>query len=815
MKSRFFPYRILAVAALFAFYALLPACEKSAPYLPSAGNSVKVTTALNIKMPESVSYDKETKTFTAPAIANSPYAATPGYLTGALVTLSGDGLETLSLRVDINNAVASFSVQPGQYLVTVVVYTSLGFNFFGQTSVYLHSGDNGTITIVMDVNAPPTSIQVSASNLQPKVGEEVILTCSTSDLDGDPIAYSWSGPEGFSGSGPVVNYTPLAEGTYTFVCVADDGHGGALSGSVSILATEEGGTSPGPDDGGGGGGPPPADTDGDGIIDLYDNCPFTANLDQADTDTDGVGNACDNCPAKANSTQLDSDKDGLGDSCDNCPFTPNPSQIDSDKDGVGDACETGPSDADADGIPDVSDNCPLTPNPAQADNDADGLGDACDNCPAISNVGQADADGDGVGDVCDNCPVNANPTQVDSDGDGIADACDNCPAVYNLDQADADLDGIGDACELITGVVLPDANLNACIQNWALIKGYVYIPQMIDLGCGAPYSNPVPGPIADFTGIDVFTNINFVGVGQVNLAADLTVLSTLPVLNTLNLSDLQIDTYSRVNVLANLTSMTLYDVTSSSPTEVMSFVSPMPTLSTLNISSSGAAPAKFDLTSICTGAPNMSLLYMSSNTNIAGTLADVGCLTVLDTLYADFSSLSGDLSGLAGSPIKTLNARASGVIGDLAGLAGLSLTFLNLSDTAIWGDISSLAGIPLQRLFLNNDFDVTGNLSSLIGMPLDGLGVGTTSITTDMAPLASIPTITYLEVWAMSGGTLLNVDTLSTLTSATMLHFGSNAGTSCAAYTSLIAALGSPPVNIDFTYVYPNVPSPGVNCTLP
>lgn len=39
-----------------------------------------------------------------------------------------------------------------------------------------------------------------------------------------------------------------------------------------------------------------ADGDNDGVADGNDNCPGTANPDQADTDGDGIGNACDPCP---------------------------------------------------------------------------------------------------------------------------------------------------------------------------------------------------------------------------------------------------------------------------------------------------------------------------------------------------------------------------------------------------------------------------------------------------------------------------------------------------------------------------------------
>lgn len=52
------------------------------------------------------------------------------------------------------------------------------------------------------------------------------------------------------------------------------------------------------------------DTDGDGIFDIYDNCPYVVNPSQLDTDADGLGNACD----------ADDDNDGTPDLMDCDPL---------------------------------------------------------------------------------------------------------------------------------------------------------------------------------------------------------------------------------------------------------------------------------------------------------------------------------------------------------------------------------------------------------------------------------------------------------------------------------------------------------------
>jgi hypothetical protein len=222
------------------------------------------------------------------------------------------------------------------------------------------------------------------------------------------------------------------------------------------------------------------DFDGDGVLDVEDNCALVSNADQADGETpfhDGIGDACDNCPDTYNPFQQDQDADGVGDGCDNCARLPNPDQTqnpcvdptDIDGDGVpneDDNCEEvwNPFqlNADDDDFGNLCDNCDLVPND-QADNDGDGFGNECDNCVDVENPSQRDVDNDGQGDECDddidddsilneadNCPHVANQGQEDSEtpaADGVGDACDNCPLTFNPDQADHDIDGLGTACD--------------------------------------------------------------------------------------------------------------------------------------------------------------------------------------------------------------------------------------------------------------------------------------------------------------------------------------------------------------------------------
>lgn len=155
------------------------------------------------------------------------------------------------------------------------------------------------------------------------------------------------------------------------------------------------------------------DTDDDGVIDFFDNCPLIDNFDQADFDGDGDGDVCD----------IDDDNDGVDDVQDDFPFNAAAS-VDNDLDGMpdtfhetcGNACQSTSGlvedgDDDNDNVDDGLDNCPFDANPDQANNDSDPLGNACD----------PDSDNDGVEDGLDINPLNPRIC-----GDSDVDNCDDC-----------------------------------------------------------------------------------------------------------------------------------------------------------------------------------------------------------------------------------------------------------------------------------------------------------------------------------------------------------------------------------------------------
>ncbi|MGD2063421.1 MAG: thrombospondin type 3 repeat-containing protein, partial [Nitrospirota bacterium] len=153
----------------------------------------------------------------------------------------------------------------------------------------------------------------------------------------------------------------------------------------------------------------------------------------ADADRDGLGNNAD----------PDDDNDSVADVTDNCPLSANPDQANHDADGLGDRCDP---DDDNDGAADDGDGSGIAgDHPCTTDTVA------CDDALPFDPTEQMDADGDGIGNTTD--PDDDNDGVADDgDGSGIAGdhpcttdtvACDDALPFDPTEQADFDGDGLG------------------------------------------------------------------------------------------------------------------------------------------------------------------------------------------------------------------------------------------------------------------------------------------------------------------------------------------------------------------------------------
>ena len=156
--------------------------------------------------------------------------------------------------------------------------------------------------------------------------------------------------------------------------------------------------------------PSQSDSDGDGVQDLYDNCPDTAAFEGMDLDQDGCTD--------------DLDRDGVNDDVDDCPDSPSSAAVGSD------GCTDAERDTDGDGVQDGDElpRCRNTPAEHIAEVDTFGCWD-----------GELDDDNDGVKNADDTCP-----DTLSSELSGVIDGC-------GASQRDEDGDGISDANDLCSG----------------------------------------------------------------------------------------------------------------------------------------------------------------------------------------------------------------------------------------------------------------------------------------------------------------------------------------------------------------------------
>ena len=370
-----------------------------------------------------------------PPVNTAPTVSLEGVVSGPLVLQVDDSFtfgitaedaeddtDTLGFEVSSSNesvATGRFEL-PGSLLIDA--------HAAGTASITLKvsdpAGSSGSLTIDVRVergNSPPEAVAdsyvVSA--------QDSVLNLNVLDNDKDPDGDSLSieldsdrSAQGFplSISDNQVRYQP-GEGLAapdSFSYRAKDTAGGV---SPSVIVTLQ-----------------PSDQDGDGAIDVLDNCPSLPNPAQADMDSDDIGDLCD----------ADPDGDGQPGTI-GVPFASGQALVESEcllchLSGTGGA----PVFEDDDAWNTRIQNAGGKPEDL-LDSVINGLGSmpAFGSLYSTQELLEAIYYLSGFEDTDEELPGEID----DPDRDGIDAALDNCPAVPNPGQADSDGNDVGDACE--------------------------------------------------------------------------------------------------------------------------------------------------------------------------------------------------------------------------------------------------------------------------------------------------------------------------------------------------------------------------------
>ncbi len=279
------------------------------------------------------------------------------------------------------------------------------------------------------VNRAPIA-QADTRILQnPNASVTINVLANDSDPDGDDITIVLESDISVLGNtlsveDNEVRYSPSSTllGSDTFTYRVRDSRG-AESGSVIVTVL-------------------PSDQDGDGVIDIQDNCPILSNIDQEDSDTDGEGDACDVTPTGPGSIAGDGEPLESGQALveQECLLCHLNGTLGAPR--FGDTAAWDARIAAAGGEP--ADLVPSVQNGIGSMSAFGGRFSARELLQAVLYLtGRENEPPDPVdgGVIAD--PV----VDVDLDLDMVPDAIDNCSTVPNTDQSDLNNDGVGDACE--------------------------------------------------------------------------------------------------------------------------------------------------------------------------------------------------------------------------------------------------------------------------------------------------------------------------------------------------------------------------------
>jgi hypothetical protein len=124
---------------------------------------------------------------------------------------------------------ATVNLSAGVQIMRVVFDTN-------STTGYVCNLTDISITAKTVTDTPPTiTSQASATPNPATVRSAITFSVGASDADGDALTYSWNFGDASSGTGASLSHIYAAAGTYTAGVTVDDGRGGTVNSSVSVI----------------------------------------------------------------------------------------------------------------------------------------------------------------------------------------------------------------------------------------------------------------------------------------------------------------------------------------------------------------------------------------------------------------------------------------------------------------------------------------------------------------------------------------------------------------------------------------------------
>src|SRR5439155_5426721 len=220
----------------------------------NSNGSFTYTPAANYNGPDSFTYKANagaldsnvaTVSLTVTAVNDAPAAASDGYNTAEDTPLSISAPGVLGNDGDVEGDSLSAVLVSGPAHGTLTLHADGSFaytpnaNYNGSDS-FTYKANDGSL----DSNVATVTLTLTPVNDAPLVdagpdqtvneGSTVAFHGTASDVDGDPLTYSWNFGDGAHATGATPTHVYADNGTYTVTLTVNDGQGGVTSDSLVV-----------------------------------------------------------------------------------------------------------------------------------------------------------------------------------------------------------------------------------------------------------------------------------------------------------------------------------------------------------------------------------------------------------------------------------------------------------------------------------------------------------------------------------------------------------------------------------------------------